>query len=142
MKRFISVIFFLIFLITSLFFVAAHPGGTDSSGGHYNRSTGKYHYHHGYSAHQHPNGECPYDFDNKTGGSSGYRIEKDKTTTKKATTTQKETKEEGEKENKTNFTGLYILVAIILAPMVYSGFESLKNRFFIKKADSIAKKER
>ncbi len=38
----------------------AHSGGTDGAGGHYNRSTGEYHYHHGMSAHQHPNGECPY----------------------------------------------------------------------------------
>lgn len=52
----------------------AHPGGTDSSGGHYNRSTGEYHYHHGYSAHDHVDGVCPYDYDDKTGerpGSSG-----------------------------------------------------------------------
>jgi hypothetical protein len=49
----------------------AHPGGTDSKGGHTNHSTGEYHYHHGYSAHQHKNGKCPYDFDDKTGQSSG-----------------------------------------------------------------------
>ena len=41
--------------------VSAHPGRTDAQGGHYETSTGKYHYHHGYSAHQHPNGICPYD---------------------------------------------------------------------------------
>lgn len=52
--------------VTSL----AHSGGTDSKGGHYNRSTGEYHYHHGYSAHQHPGGVCPYDFDDKTSHSS------------------------------------------------------------------------
>lgn len=54
----------------------AHPGRTDSNGGHYNRSTGEYHYHHGYPEHQHPNGVCPYDFDDKTEDSSrtsGYR---------------------------------------------------------------------
>lgn len=39
----------------------AHSGGTDSKGGHYDRSTGQYHYHHGYEAHQHPNGVCPYE---------------------------------------------------------------------------------
>ena len=41
--------------------VYAHPGRTDEYGGHYNHSTGEYHYHHGESAHQHPNGVCPYD---------------------------------------------------------------------------------
>ena len=34
-------------------------GRTDSNGGH-NSSTG-YHYHHGYPAHQHTNGLCPYE---------------------------------------------------------------------------------
>ncbi len=38
----------------------ASPGGTDANGGHYNHSTGLYHYHHGYPEHQHENGICPY----------------------------------------------------------------------------------
>lgn len=38
----------------------AHSGGTDENGGHWDHSTGTYHYHHGYPAHQHPNGVCPY----------------------------------------------------------------------------------
>ena len=37
----------------------AHQGRTDSNGGHYDRSTGEYHYHHGYKAHQHIDGKCP-----------------------------------------------------------------------------------
>lgn len=55
-------IFFLLFLlIFSLsILVYAHSGGTDGSGGHYDHSTGDYHYHHGYPAHNHPNGKCPY----------------------------------------------------------------------------------
>lgn len=52
------------------FSALAHSGRTDSNGGH-NSSSG-YHYHHGYSAHQHINGECPYDFDDKTGTNSGF----------------------------------------------------------------------
>lgn len=42
----------------------AHPGRTDANGGHHdykNKSgLGSYHYHHGMSAHLHPNGICPY----------------------------------------------------------------------------------
>lgn len=49
----------------------AHPGRTDARGGHYNRATGAYHYHHGYPAHQHYNGQCPYAFDDRTGHNSG-----------------------------------------------------------------------
>lgn len=57
--------------------VQAHPGKTDSAGGHTDRSTGEYHYHHGYEAHQHYDmdgdgiDECPYDFDDQTGHDSG-----------------------------------------------------------------------
>lgn len=49
----------------------AHSGKTDSIGGHYDRSTGEYHYHHGYPAYQHTNGECPYDFKDNTNHQSG-----------------------------------------------------------------------
>lgn len=55
----------------------AHSGRTDANGGHYNRSTGEYHYHHGYPAHQHYDidgdgiVDCPYNFDDRTGASSG-----------------------------------------------------------------------
>ena len=59
----------VLFLATS-FTAWGHPGRTDSSGGHYDRSTGEYHYHHGYPAHQHPGGVCPYDFDDKTESTS------------------------------------------------------------------------
>ena len=44
--------------------VSAHSGKTDPQGGH--NSPSGYHYHHGYPAHQHINGTCPYDFDDKT----------------------------------------------------------------------------
>lgn len=68
----------VILLYTSIIY--AHPGRTDSKGGH-RVTSGGYHYHHGYPAHTHPNGICPfisstkkssppYDF----GGNSGYSI--------------------------------------------------------------------
>ena len=46
--------------------VSAHSGRTDSNGGHTNHQTGEYHYHHGYPAHQHPNGICPYKASNNS----------------------------------------------------------------------------
>lgn len=49
----------------------AHPGATDANGGHYDHSTGEYHYHHGYPAHQHPDGRCPYNYKDRTGQNSG-----------------------------------------------------------------------
>lgn len=43
----------------------AHRGRTDASGGHRDNKNasglGSYHYHHGYEAHLHPNGVCPYE---------------------------------------------------------------------------------
>ena len=72
MKYSRAVILPLILLtFTSCMVASAHPGRTDAQGGHYDRSTGEYHFHHGYPAHQHENGECPYDFDNRTGENSG-----------------------------------------------------------------------
>lgn len=62
MKRrtfFWIIIAILAFSLCSVSF--AHSGRTDANGGHYDHSTGEYHYHHGYPAHQHPNGICPYE---------------------------------------------------------------------------------
>lgn len=67
MKR-IAVLLLALFLVMP---VSAHSGGTDAYGGHYDRSTGEYHYHHGFPAHQHINGVCPYDFADRTGSNSG-----------------------------------------------------------------------
>lgn len=62
-------------------FAYAHPGKTDSNGGHINHSTGEYHYHHGYSAHQHydSNGDgildCQYDFVVQTRSDNGSKTD-------------------------------------------------------------------
>jgi len=69
MKRFLA--FFLCFLLLVPVVAFAHPGNTDSRGGHFDRDTGEYHFHHGYPAHQHRNGQCPYDHDDRTGERSG-----------------------------------------------------------------------
>lgn len=61
-----------LFLLALLLFPSsayAHPGKTDENGGHYDYSTGEYHYHHGYPAHQHVNGVCPYDYKDNTASS-------------------------------------------------------------------------
>lgn len=65
-KYVVAILTFFFVLFICNFPVFSHPGKTDSSGGHYNRSTGEYHYHHGYPAHAHENGICPYEFDDNT----------------------------------------------------------------------------
>ena len=66
MKRIIISTAAIILLLCCSVFAFAHSGRTDDAGGHYDRSTGEYHYHHGYSAHQHINGYCPYRDDHRT----------------------------------------------------------------------------
>ena len=65
-KKLLSILILVILLCFSFVTVSAHPGRTDSQGGHHNRSNGSYHYHHGQPAHQHPNGICPYDNENNS----------------------------------------------------------------------------
>lgn len=68
-KRLLTLLLCLFLLCPS---ALAHGGKTDANGGHYDRSTGEYHYHHGYPAHQHYDMDgdgiidCPYDFDDQT----------------------------------------------------------------------------
>ena len=49
MRKFVrSLVLVPLLALVCLSVVFAHPGKTDADGGHYNRSTGEYHYHHGY----------------------------------------------------------------------------------------------
>ena len=73
----------LVMLICALFLpvaALAHGGRTDANGGHYDRSTGEYHYHHGYPEHQHTDidgdgvDDCPYDFVDKTNHNGGGSV--------------------------------------------------------------------
>ena len=78
MKKIIKLVFLFVLLILLAFYVSAHPGKTDGSGGHTNNSTGEYHYHHGYPAHSHYDMDgdgyldCPYSFDDRTDHDIGY----------------------------------------------------------------------
>lgn len=60
-----------VLLFCMILSTSAHPGRTDSNDGHSVGSTGDYHYNHGYGAHQHPNGGCPFGYDDQTGRTSG-----------------------------------------------------------------------
>lgn len=68
MKKIITVgVLTIIFFSLLASCVFAHSGRTDSNGGHWDHSNGTYHWHHGYSAHQHEDRDmdgykewCPY----------------------------------------------------------------------------------
>ncbi|MDO4495831.1 MAG: YHYH domain-containing protein [Clostridiaceae bacterium] len=64
-KSYFTLILSLILLYTFFSYAFAHSGRTDSNGGHYNRSTGEYHYHTGKYA-----GESQ--IDNENSGDSEY----------------------------------------------------------------------
>ena len=70
MRKIVILLINIILLSVALFvYVYAHSGKTDSRGGHYDHQYGTYHYHHGYRAHSHANGGCPY-YDDKTNHST------------------------------------------------------------------------
>lgn len=70
-KRYLIPILACMLLLSCCTVAFAHPGATDANGGHYDHSTGEYHYHQGYPAHQHTDGRCPYNYDDRTGQNSG-----------------------------------------------------------------------
>ena len=73
MKKILKLLIAAVLLISSVTIMAyAHSGGTDANGGHYDKSTGEYHYHHGYPAHKHTGGRCPYDYYDNTDSGNGY----------------------------------------------------------------------
>ena len=78
MKRIFSLILSAALLLLFPASVFAHAGKTDANGGHFDLSTGEYHYHHGFPAHQHTDGYCPYNFEDETeyggGGFTGNTI--------------------------------------------------------------------
>lgn len=118
MKRLLALVLALLLSLP----VFAHSGRTDSKGGH--NGPGGYHYHHGYPAHQHEGGECPYDFDDRTGESSGT-----------SSSSSEEDKEEPEEEEHPFWAFLkgffkvvlYIFLGIV-ALFLIVGFFSLFDR--------------
>lgn len=65
-KRILSIICIIFLLFSLSLCCTAHPGRTDSNGGHTDHYTDEYQYHHGYPTHQHQNDICPYDLDDDT----------------------------------------------------------------------------
>ena len=116
-------------LLLSLSVVAyAHPGRTDSDGGHTDHSTGEYHYHHGYSAHQHTDTDgdgdldCPY---RKTAFITKPRDETTSSTTEIETPTieaesSKETTLENKQKKKISFEGIMLIAfgAVVVVGLV------------------------
>lgn len=119
--------FLLIVLIVTPCIALAHPGGTDSEGGHTDHSTGEYHYHHGYPAHEHKDmdgdgkKDCPYDFkdatDHRTGSSNSNSS--NKTTSKPSTATTASKKPAATKTSVFEIVVAILINAIWIVPISY-----------------------
>lgn len=136
--RLLKLIVLAVLLLSLSVVVFAHPGRTDSNGGHTDQDTGEYHYHHGYSAHQHSDLDddgdldCPYEFDDKTGssgnktGSSGIKTD----TSKKDTVSKKETVSN---KKSSSFWETILACALGLLPivLVFGGsiIDAIKKKF-------------
>lgn len=104
----------VIVLLISIFTIAisAHSGRTDANGGHYDSSTGKYHYHHGYSAHQHYdiNGDgiidCPKEFREETNYTD--------TSNDNYVSTDKKTEDKSEPSIKLSFSDILVIMLEII----------------------------
>lgn len=98
---------------------SAHPGRTDGDGGHYDRDTGEYHYHHGYPAHDHwdidGDGviDCPYYFDDKTDHNSNSNSNTSTDTDYNTNTEPGNDTTQQNKEGNKIYT--YIVIGIVMA---------------------------
>ena len=117
MKKTITVLCCLWVLIFCLpVDTSAHSGRTDGKGGHTDKSTGDYHYHHGYSAHDHwdidGDGaiDCPYNFEDKTNHGSNGSVN---STTESSTKTQDNTTPQRSSKSKNKNGGMiFVCIAI------------------------------
>ena len=136
MKKLLTWLLVTLMLISPIY---AHPGKTDDSGGHYDQSAGEYHYHHGYPEHQHTDGTCPYNFDDRTGANSGSsdksstspHIDRSDTTTSKPQEQNKSLLYRiGKIISTTLFAIILVLFAILYISLLYEAIKLL-YRFFI-----------
>lgn len=108
----------VLFIVSCLpIFASAHPGKTDANGGHNDRETGEYHYHHGHPAHDHYDIDgdgiidCPYNFVDMTGQNSGSSSSGSRRSTP-TTTVPTESKSEVKNGNMDNFIIIVVMLAV------------------------------
>ena len=121
MRKFIILLFSVFVLLALSITVSAHPGRTDSNGGHYNRDTGEYHYHNGeYAGQNQDNDTNDYSYSEFVGPTTSYTYNSNNLYS--PTTEQNaDTSSNSDKEN-----GVGILLALFLVifgvPMLWECF--------------------
>ena len=111
-------------------FTVLHSGKTDGNGGHYNRSTGEYHYHHGYPAHSHydMNGDgivdCPYSYKDNT----SYQSSTSKSEIKTNSSSKSPSNKKVGSKIKTTIEALLVVCGIYILPWaIKSIFEVIRK---------------
>lgn len=113
-KHLVLILALLTLLCVCAIVVSAHSGGTDENGGHYDYSTGEYHYHHGYSAHEHVDGECVFDFEDNVDHDRGDN------------NSSASDKQSNSNTKKTPWFG-YVILLLLFSPMAIAPFYILPN---------------
>lgn len=140
MKKTLIIFTILAIVVTT---ASAHSGKTDSSGDHYNHSNGQYHYHHGYPAHQHTNGACPYDFDDQTNhvsSGSNTLIAVSPTPQPTVEPTTEPTTEPTSTQNNVSVVGSVILILLVAFSIVTGIIAKKKTNNIIPEVLPVKKK--
>lgn len=110
-KKGLNLTFCIILLFVFLMTASAHPGRTDKNGGHYNRSTGEYHYHSG-------------EYAGRSQSSSSSSTKKKTTKETESSKPKKEAEDENEEEKEPNaVVSLLIGILMLIGAVVISFLE-------------------
>lgn len=143
-KRVLLFTLILLFIPAMTMTAYAHPGRTDGNGGHTDQSTGDYHYHHGYPAHDHYDMDgdgdldCPYEFDDQTNnGSNGSNNEtwKPNNSTTNQSVNIPVYPSYQSKEDSNDYTCSYIAIGFVAVVVLFSVMLSRnsKSDMYLKK---------
>lgn len=113
-----ALLILLVCILGSVSMASAHGGHTDEHGGHYDYETGVYHYHHGYPAHSHTGGRCPYNFNDQTGINSGSSGSSSYWAYTSAPRPTPEPKPDEDKYSKSSSSKFWVVMAVLVPVLV------------------------
>lgn len=134
MKKIFLVMYSFIIISSLVLSVSAHPGGTDSDGGHTDSSTGEYHYHHNYPAHDHYDMDgdgdidCPYNFEYRKDDTTDNNSQSNTNTNPMDNTSNEDQSTnppeypipQTESKSTSNYTYSYIVFGFVLVVLVFA----------------------
>lgn len=126
-----------VFILSFTISVSAHPGRTDSNGGHYNRKTGEYHYHNGSSAGKNTGGDSDsYSYSHFEGPTTNYYYDSGGSSNSDSSYSQTtDTTQQATVEDTPNY--LAIVFSILILGLI--SFFIIKKLFIVHKNKKLAK---